>query len=269
MGGFGMSHGKSHIFGSLVLLALLVVPATAVADGNPGGLLPPDVDIVAAAVAALEEDVQQVELDVDGLDRLTSTLQSNQGGLDLRLSEVEVVLSALETKVVFVTSHAYTGNLGGLDGADAKCQAAAVAGGLSGTFLAWLSTLAGPEIGHPAAGPVHRFVRHAVPYVRTDGVKVADHFGDLVDGTLDQPIDRNEFQTQLLFEHSTWSSTSANGEPVGGTAAGACNNWTTDAVLTQAFFLGTVGATNFGWSAPGFSAATQCTSSHQLLCVEQ
>jgi hypothetical protein len=46
-----------------------------------------------------------------------------------------------EIKYVFVTgTTSYNGNLGGLTGADEKCQAAAVAAGLSGTFKALIST---------------------------------------------------------------------------------------------------------------------------------
>ena len=43
------------------------------------------------------------------------------------------------TKIIFVTSLIYSGNLGGLSGADAKCSLRAQAGGLSGSWKAWLS----------------------------------------------------------------------------------------------------------------------------------
>ncbi len=43
-------------------------------------------------------------------------------------------------KKVFVTRALFTGKLGGLAGADAKCATAAAAAGLPGTFLAYLST---------------------------------------------------------------------------------------------------------------------------------
>lgn len=43
-------------------------------------------------------------------------------------------------KYVFVTSVHYTGDLGGVAGADAKCQTAATAAGLAGTYKAWIST---------------------------------------------------------------------------------------------------------------------------------
>jgi hypothetical protein len=41
---------------------------------------------------------------------------------------------------VFVTSTTQTGNLGGLSGADQICNDRAVAAGLTGNYLAWLST---------------------------------------------------------------------------------------------------------------------------------
>ena len=45
-----------------------------------------------------------------------------------------------EVKRVFVTSANYTGDLGGLVGADSKCQALADSAGLDGNYKAWLST---------------------------------------------------------------------------------------------------------------------------------
>ena len=170
---------------------------------------------------------------------------------------------------MFVTSAEYTGNLGGLDGADAKCQAHATNAGFVGTFYAWLSTAQGPALGHPEVGPLHRFTRHAVRYVRPDGVKVADHFGDLIDGTLDNPINVDDLGNQLFFENFTWSSTTANGVPAGLGHLTTCENWTADGPFKVAYSLGSVGATDFNWSSPAFSAAEPCYSPHRLICVEQ
>jgi hypothetical protein len=65
---------------------------------------------------------------------------------------------------VFVTSRAYTGNLGGLAGADAICQTHAAEAGLPGTYVAWLatSTVTAPSRLAPARG--FRFTR---PYTAT------------------------------------------------------------------------------------------------------
>jgi hypothetical protein len=76
-----------------------------------------------------------------------------------------------EIKTVFVTTTTYLGNLGGLVGADAKCNERAQAAGLSGSYTAWLSdstTLATDRITHASA-----------PYMLVDGTKLADNYADL------------------------------------------------------------------------------------------
>jgi cysteine-rich repeat protein len=75
------------------------------------------------------------------------------------------------TRIVFVTSEIYTGNLGGLAGADAKCQSLADAAGLPGNYMAWLST--------GASSPSTRFTQSPNPYVLVNGTKVADVVGPL------------------------------------------------------------------------------------------
>lgn len=57
-------------------------------------------------------------------------------------------------KRVFITRAAYNGNMGGLAGADAKCQAAATDAGHSGTFTAYLGTTdAGAARRYVTGGP--------------------------------------------------------------------------------------------------------------------
>jgi cysteine-rich repeat protein len=65
------------------------------------------------------------------------------------------------SKKVFVSSQMYDGNLGGLAGADAKCQALADAANLTGTYMAWISTnqhdrawRPGPDRKHQLGGVV-------------------------------------------------------------------------------------------------------------------
>jgi hypothetical protein len=95
------------------------------------------------------------------------------------------------TRKVFVSSETYTGMmrqidpwLWGLDAADAKCQRLATAAGLVGTYKAWLS--------NGSASPASRFVRSIYPYVRVDGVMIASNWDDLVDGVLNNPINKTE-----------------------------------------------------------------------------
>ena len=89
-------------------------------------------------------------------------------------------------RVIFVSSALYTGNLGGLAGADAICNMRAQAAGLPGTYMAWLST-------NQANGtPATRFTQSAQPYRKVDGVLVANNWADLIDGTLASAIDKTE-----------------------------------------------------------------------------
>ena len=115
-------------------------------------------------------------------------------------------------KIVFVSSQLYKGNLGGLVGADLKCQQLAQAANLPGTYMAWLSTA--------EASPATRMAQAAVPYVLPNGVKVADDWADLVDGDIDHAIDITETGSPVTLgdphcgqsgRASVWSATRPNG----------------------------------------------------------
>lgn len=295
-----------HIIFSSVLSILFLVNASAWAapKGNPGGEVPPDIDALADRVEVVEGDVANIQADLltanssiqdlqtdlgaaqadiattqsnlTSLQGTVSSLDGELGTIDTRLIDLEDGYSAIAgSKVVFVTDDTYSGALGGLAGADEKCQTAADDAGLNGIYLAWLSTGPGLILGTPSIDPQSRFIRHNVPYIRTDGTKVADHYADLVDGTIDAPINHTEFGTQLFSMPDPvlfWSTTSANGEgliPSLNDDEWTCENWTTDAMFTTAFYLGNIASTGFGWSAAGMSAPVLCGTPHHLLCVQQ
>ncbi len=89
---------------------------------------------------------------------------------------------------VFVTSTTYkAGDLGGLTGADAKCQARAMAAGLTGTFRAWLSDANGQ--------PATRFSKERGPYLLVTGSIVANNWTGLTSGTLRHAINVTELGT--------------------------------------------------------------------------
>lgn len=292
-----------HIVFSYVLfiLSLAIGSAWAASKGNPGGELPPDIDALADRVEVLESDTSDLKTDLSAtqgsvviLQTELGTVQTGLGTTQTELTSLQGTVSSLngelglvdsrlifleeaitESKIVFITEDTYTGNLGGLAGADQKCQTAADSASLDGIFLAWLSTWPGPVIGTPAVDPQSRFIRHNVPYVRTDGTKVADHYADFVDGTIDEPIDRTENGTQLFSIPDPvlfWSTTSATGKGLTPATVGdeaTCDNWTTDAMFTTALYLGNISSTGFSWSAPGMSAYELCGTPRHLLCVQQ
>jgi hypothetical protein len=87
---------------------------------------------------------------------------------------LESILSLLEPKTIFVTSMTYTGDLGGLAGADIICQGLADAPGSivpEGEYVALLST-----DNVPASA---RITPSSGPYIRPDGVPVAASFAAL------------------------------------------------------------------------------------------
>jgi len=118
-----------------------------------------------------------------------------------------------ECKVVFVREATSNGGLGGLSGADEKCQSAAFAAGLQGTYLAWLSTSEG--------SPVSRFKKSSVPYRRIDGVEVAENWSGLVDGGLTNAINVTEQGNPPVG--NVWTNTVAKGTGWGGSD---CQGWT-------------------------------------------
>ena len=120
-----------------------------------------------------------------------------------------------DAKIVFTSSATFSGDFGGIAGADAQCQSLADAAGLSGTFLAWL--------GDSTTDPATRFAQSASPYVLVDGTVVADDWADLTDGGIDNPIALTE-NGAVPSVSLVWTGTSAAGVH-DGIANTSCNDW--------------------------------------------
>jgi len=164
-------------------------------------------------------------------------------------------------KLVFVSSERYSGNLGGLAGADATCQSLAAAAGKPGVFAAWLSTL---------TVPAWKRLSHApVPYVLASGAVVANDWADFTSGTLRHKIDETEGDAPppnalsgcnpVVF----WTATDERGAETGNDD---CNGWT-DASDTRRATLGVLAADDTVWSQ--FCVQSQCSSSAPIVCLEQ
>ncbi|HRI09989.1 MAG TPA: hypothetical protein PKW35_19340 [Nannocystaceae bacterium] len=108
--------------------------------------------------------------------------------------------------IIFATSKTYPGALGGLPGADDKCNTLAMEAGLAnaGAFLAWLSD--------GAQGPATRMAKSPQRYLLTDGTLIANGWDDLTDGTLTAPIHRDEAGA-LLPDHTAWTATTPSAPP--------------------------------------------------------
>jgi len=164
-------------------------------------------------------------------------------------------------RTVFVTSVAYNGHLGGLSGADSKCQNLADAAGLDGTYMAWLSS----DKGSPAS----RFTRSTSPYVLFDGTRIADDWDDLVDGSLGAAIDVTEqgtLPTRTNWcgwnEAPAWSHTAPDGTFSGGPPS--CDGWRSSVGPAR---WGSASDTDGKWSA--FCNGGQCAWTAPLYCFQQ
>jgi len=167
-------------------------------------------------------------------------------------------------KIVFATSVAFDGALGGLDGADAKCQQLAIAAGLKGIFRAWLSDMTG--------SPSTRFTKSTIPYVRRDGKVVATDWADLTDGFVTNAINLSEIKTlpgsdankcgnlqSLVLTDTATDGTLFN-------EMGTCANWTSAAanLPTGGGHYPSLGAT---WSA--YLCIYTCNWKKALYCFQQ
>jgi len=162
----------------------------------------------------------------------------------------------LDGRVIFVTSQAYRGDLGGLAGADDICNTLAMEASLAnaGSFMAWLSS----EQGSPAS----RMTKHMEKYLLLDGETiVADSWTDLVDGTLAAAITVNETGEQLMKTTLVWTGTS----PTGALSAPTCQGWTSKN-KEQSGLCGGSDLLSGEWSA---KSSSTCWEWRRLICIEQ
>lgn len=127
-----------------------------------------------------------------------------------------------QARVAFVTSAEFTGQLGGLAGADAACAAAAAAAGLDNApaFMAWISD--------GKVAPATRLVKGAqaigYPYARRDGKRLAYDLKSLTSDGIEVPLDITEFGVTLPPLHYAWTNVHVHGEPF--SQADHCQGWT-------------------------------------------
>lgn len=163
-------------------------------------------------------------------------------------------------KRVFLTSTTYTGNLGGVAGADQKCQDQAANAGLKGTWRAWVSV---------ARSSVNsRFTRTSGNYIKLDGSVIAHGWADLTDGQLDaNGINITEQGKTVTVQTSVWTNTMASGDSAtyaDGTLN--CNGFTIIGNGADMSMTGLSATGTYVWS--NWIAET-CTKSLPLYCFEQ
>jgi hypothetical protein len=171
-------------------------------------------------------------------------------------------------KSVFVTSGTYDANLGGLAGADAKCQASADAVGLLGEYKAWLSdgTLdAATRLSHATA-----------PYRLVDGTQLASDWTGLTTAALSAPIDKDESGNAVAptnmgtncedTDYSVvWTNSQEDGTTVWDTYD--CSDWTSTANPDTWTAVGSTKELS-SW-AYGCNNVDACQLFARLFCFEQ
>ena len=164
--------------------------------------------------------------------------------------------------LVFVTSEVWTGNLGGIAGADAKCQQAANNSDLTKgrIFRAWISDA--------YTWPEKRFIHSSTPYITTcpETKRVADNWTDLVDGSA---IGVKQFCSEfgVPLTGFVWTYTNIFGYPYGD--GESCWNWSRDSqdgIGTGGFFDPDVTVGEYMWTQLNW---LNCDQAERLLCFEQ
>ncbi len=160
-------------------------------------------------------------------------------------------------RVVFVTGAVYTGDLGDLPGADAKCQSAADNSVLTNvhgrTFRAWLSSSTTPAL--------DRLVHGLYAYRRPDGTRVAANFSVLTSGTLEAPIAVDE-NGLAMTSGSVWTGTAADGRSSSGNQ---CASFTSGS-SAQSAAIGDLTAELSSWTESG---SLSCNVTLHLYCIER
>ena len=165
-------------------------------------------------------------------------------------------VGAFGDSTVFVTSQLFDGNLGGLAGADQRCQLLADNAGLTGTFRAFIAGT--------ATDPGDRIIHSTSPYRLLGGTLVANDFADLTDGTLASAIKLDEHGNDLTnsAQVRVWTATT----PFFAYAGQNCNgvsDWSTTIGRTN---VGLLTATDSNWIA---NSDQSCATPMHLYCVQQ
>ncbi len=165
---------------------------------------------------------------------------------------------------VFVSSDFFTGGeIGGLAGADAKCQSLANAAGVSGTFKAWLSDSSqSPSTRFPFFTGPWRLQPNAVDGSNLPPV-VATDLEDLTTcgaTCLKQAINRTETGEILTGSITVWTNTLSDGTA----STDSCLNWTSNAGFG---LFGDASQVDPKWT--NTNTTFGCNSALSLYCFEE
>ena len=178
-----------------------------------------------------------------------------------------------QARIAFISSLGYKGGeLGGVEGAHIKCQALAKQAKFDNAaeFMAWISDGQRSPLQDFDHGPE----TIGLPYVRPDGIRIADDWDDLILNGPGDGIIVTE-TGELLLNKGVWTGTAPSGEAFD--PAATCKAWSSSKPVDQSL-IGVSGvdkqqvqewmqwATAKQWTL--FKTAG-CNFIHQIYCVEQ
>ncbi|MCD6478004.1 MAG: hypothetical protein J7K87_03300 [Candidatus Aenigmarchaeota archaeon] len=161
-------------------------------------------------------------------------------------------------RIIFVTSEVYNGSLGGLSGADAKCQELASNAGLSGTFVALLS-----DSNTDARNRISNC------YLKnTHGDVISTDCDDLWDGSIENAINYDENGNLIANGYYVWTGSNKTGQYE---ENNSCRDWTSDKdgwTTGDDEDFGHLGLSNensFNWVD---IISSGCNNKNRLYCVQ-
>lgn len=173
-------------------------------------------------------------------------------GNEVNIDACDTSCKIVVHRKVFVSSVKYNGNLGGLSGADVKCNMLANQK-LSGNFRAWLS--------NKTDSPLDTFdTTFTGVYELKDGTPVALGWSGLISGELMNPININELG--LTATVSVWTKTSPDGMEI--PMGLSCTDWTSD-LFANSGIIGKSDQTDDDWTD---NASAVCSGSNAIYCFE-
>jgi len=224
---------------------------------------PPRIDLATSTDADLGimEDLQPSDGPLAGKDLAGVTSDLPFGPVDLETPPRDLGAVAPTTdRLVFITSALVNRvELGSLSDADSRCQTAAQALPLPGTYKAWLSA--------PDLAAKDRLTHATGRYHLVTGETVASSWSDLVDGTIAHAIDVNELGQVQPFNvldqpnryRSILTATTLDGSYVGP------DDWR----LGGYFFLGSANQVDEDWTHIIENMSAASSWSYALYCLQQ
>ena len=168
-------------------------------------------------------------------------------------------------KAAFITSERFDANLGGVTGADAKCQSAANVAELGGTWKAWIAASEDDQ-----SVPAARFTFSVRGYQTLDGRFLGGSRLDPFPVGLLTPLDTDE-NGQVLIDLSTagaWTAVRANNDSTrdaGRAGVRTCSDWTSNTFGELGEF-GRPESTDNLWTN---ASDANCSGLLRLYCFEQ